>query len=429
MSRTGLVRNPVAQFLAIGLLLVGLLVAAITVLSARAAREEALGDARATTEVLARSVAQPAIRPGLVDGNAGAVDRFDRDVLERLLVGQVQRIKIWAEDGTIIYSDRSELIGSRYDLGDDELEVLREGGTAAEVSDLSKPENRLERASGGLVEVYTRIWSPEGTPLLFEAYFSAADIDRRQQQVFLPFRRIFTGALLALIAVATPMIWVLTRRLTRASRERARLLGAAVDASTAERRRIARDLHDGVVQDLAGTAFSLSALARDAATPVEGRATLDAAGRSLRASLRSLRSLLVEIHPPDLSADGLGPALEDLLAPAASAGIEASVAVTDVDGASDTAVALVWRVAQEAVRNAIRHGRPETLSVVVTGDDSVLVLDVSDDGAGFDPDLPRPGHRYGLRGLTSLVEDAGGRLVVRSAPGDGTVVHLEVTKQ
>ncbi|MEZ5094912.1 MAG: hypothetical protein R2731_01465 [Nocardioides sp.] len=76
MSPRTLITNPMAQFLAVGFVMVTALVIGTTVLSARAARQEALNDASATTQVLAHSVAQPAIRPGLVDGSAGAIDRF-----------------------------------------------------------------------------------------------------------------------------------------------------------------------------------------------------------------------------------------------------------------------------------------------------------------------------------------------------------------
>ena len=421
-------RNPLAQFLAIGLLMFLGIAVATTVLADRAANREAVADARYNTEVLARSVAEPALRPGLIRGEAGAIDRFDREVVGRLLVGEVRRIKIWDAEGTIVYSDRAELIGSVYPLGADEREILTEGGTDAEVSDLSKPENRFERDIGGMVEVYTQIQAPEGAPLLFEAYYSSADIDQRRDKVFLPFRRITIGALLALLAVATPMIWVLTKRLTGAARDRERLLETAIDASDAERRRIARDLHDGVVQDLAGTSFSVSALARDPALPDAARATLNGAGSSLRDSLRALRSLLVEIHPPDLRSEGLTAALADLTAPAASAGVTTDVVVTGMDGAPDATVALVWRVAQEAVRNSIRHARAAHLTVEVTGSPRQVVLDVVDDGVGFDPAAVTDPRHFGLRGLASLVADAGGSLDVRSAPGQGTTVHMEVLR-
>ncbi len=413
-----------AQFLAAGLLTAAAVMVGSSVLSARAAQDEALADALATTEVLAGSVAEPAVPRGLVDGDAGAVDRFDRLALERLLVRDVRRIKMWSRDGTIVYSDDVRLIGEQFALDDDELEILLDGGSDAEVADLEDPENRYEDRDEGLVEVYTQIWTPEGEPLLFEAYYSLRGIEARQAEISGPFLRITLGGLLVLVVVATALLWALNRREQAAAAERERLLHSAATASDAERRRIARDLHDGVVQDLAGSAFAASALAREAADPERDR-LLEVAG-SLRTSLKSLRSLLVEIHPPDLTADSLPSALEDLTAPAPAAGIDARVDVApDVDAGPD-AVGLVWRVAQEAVRNSLRHSDATVLTVSVDQADGVLSLVVSDDGAGFDPASVRKDAHYGLRGLDSLVRDSGGTLTVRSAPGEGTTISLEV---
>ena len=193
-----LLRNPVAQYLTLAVLLFIALSVATSILSARVAADEASADARALTRVLARSVAQPAIPRGLVGGEAGAIDKLDREVLDRLLVGDVRRVKIWRGDGTILYSDESKLIGARYPLDEEEAEVLENGGTEAEVSDLSKPENRFETDSGGLVEVYTRIRSPEGEPMLFEVYYSADDLAARRSAVFAPIQRITVGGLMAM---------------------------------------------------------------------------------------------------------------------------------------------------------------------------------------------------------------------------------------
>lgn len=418
--------HPVAQFLLAGLLIVVVVVLGTGRLSAEAAQQEAVADSRAITELLARSVAEPAIPPGLVDQDPGAIDRFDRAVLHRLLVDDVLRIKIWDSEGRVVYSDEVELIGQRYELGDDERQVLGGGSTDADVSDLRRPENRFEVGSGGLLEVYTRITSPEGEPLLFEVYFSAANVAARQQEIFDSFRPITLGGLGSLLVLATPVLWVLTRRLNRAAEERERLLLAAVNASDAERRRIARDLHDGVVQDLAGTAFGLAGLAQQPHHAPALRSQLDAMSRSLRGGLRSLRSLLVEIYPPDLGEKGLRPALDDLLAPVESTGVTTRVTVGDLGGAREEAVALVWRVAQEAVRNAVRHGRPSTVEVDVSRQNGGLVLEVTDDGTGFDLDDVRGGDRLGLRGLSDLTQEAGARLSVDSRPGGGTTVRLEV---
>ncbi len=417
--------NPVVQFLATGFVTLVVVVLVTSALSRQAADEEAVADARALTQVLGRSVAQPDIPPGLVDGDAAAIDRLDRTVLDRLLVGDVRRIKVWGADGTVLYSDRTELVGARYPLGDDELDVIREGGTDAELSDLSRPENRYERALGGdLLEVYTRIRSPEGDPLPFEAYFTADELGEQRAAVLDRFLPITIGALAALVALATPLMLLLNRRLSRAARERERLLEAAVRASDAERLRIARDLHDGVVQDLAGTAFTLSAEARGDQPVAPG--VVAGAARSLRRSLKALRSLLVEIHPPDLAADGLSAALEDLVAPAGAAGMEARVEVDDVDGVPDHVVTLVWRVAQEAVRNALRHSCGSRLHVIVRRYGDTVQLEVRDDGVGMDTHGPRPEGSLGLRGLSSLVHEHGGTLSVESEPGQGTTVRVEV---
>jgi two-component system NarL family sensor kinase len=424
MTPRRFVSSPVVQFLATGLLVVVVLVVVTTLFAQRAARDEAISDASEITGVLAHSVAERSMPTGMVDGDVGALDRFDRQVLPRLVVGDVRRIKIWDRAGTVVWSDEARLIGDTFGLDEEETEVLDDGGTDAEVSDLSEPENQYEADGGSLVEVYTRIESPEGEPLLFEAYFDADEIDDRQAELVAPFRTITVGSLLVLVVVATPLLLVLTRRLNRAADERERLLVAAADASDAERRRIARDLHDGVVQDLAGTTFALSALARTAADADE-RGQLLQATQSLRSSMRSLRSLLVEIHPPGLAADDLPAALHDLTAGAVDAGVEATVHVGDLDGVADDTVALTWRVAQEAIRNTLRHAHARRLDVDVRRAGTTVVLTVADDGVGFDPTQVR-GSSYGLRGLTSLVSDQGGRLEVTSAPGVGTTVRLEV---
>jgi len=421
--------NPLVQFVVASLLLFGLTWWATGIFSQRAARSEALADARVTTELLANSVAEPAMPRGLVDGDPGAIDRFDREVLGRLLVSDVRRIKIWRADGTIVYSDETQLIGKRFSLDHEQLSVLHNGDTEGGLSDLRRRENRFESEEGGLLEVYTRIESPEGQPLLFEAYYSVETVKQRSVEVLKPFRRITLGALVALLLLGVPLLGVLTLRLTRASLERERLMRRAVESSEAERRRIARDLHDGVVQELAGTAFALSGTARDASVSPELRDELQGSSQALRRLLRQLRSLLVEIHPPGLTASGLGAALEDLTAPAASAGISTRVSVDGVEGAPDHVVTLVWRVAQEAIRNAVRHAHAANLTVEVRGDEREVRLTVRDDGAGFDPSASARDGSYGLRGLQSLVEDGGGRVRVDSTPGDGTTVRMAVERR
>lgn len=437
MSRLRVVRSPVALFLLIGTITVTAIFLGTNKLADRAARQEAIAEAQGTTEVVARSVVEPDVPEGLVKTTRrklGAADQMDRAITPRLLdVETADRVNIWTEDGRNVYSSEGvALLGRKFPLTGDQLDVLRNGGSGAVIADPNSPENRgivSEQGATGLVQTYTRITSPEGEPLLVEAYYTLDEIEQRRSEIYSSFRWITLGPLLLLILVATAILVTLTRELRKGAAERERLLRSAMEASDAERRRIARDLHDTVVQDLAGTAYAISALSRNPETPTDARDTLDGAGSSLRDGLKSLRSLLVEIHPPELKADGLAAALADLIAPAGTSDVQASVSVEGAETASDEKAALVWRVAQEAVRNALRHAGASTLAVTVRGDGRRLTLEVVDDGVGFDPSSARDPDRYGLRGLRSLVADAGGVLGVRSAPGEGTTVHMEVDAQ
>lgn len=421
----GWIRNPLVQFLVIVAAMFVVVTLTTARFSQRAADDEAISDARAVTMVLARSVAQPAIPRGLVDADPAAIDRMDQRATSLLIVGEVQRVKIWHPDGRILYSDDTRLINQRYELDEHDLAVLTTGDTEAEVSDLSEPENRFERGSGGLYEVYTRIYSPEGQPLLFEAYFSREEIDKERERIYGRFRPITFSALAAFTALTMPLLLLLMRRVSRTGEERERLLQSAVHASDAERLRIARDLHDGVVQDLAGASFALSTVAMRPDLPPDTVGELERVSRSVRASMRSLRSLLVEIYPPELRTEGLEAALTDLLSPLSTQGITTTLTVDEMMGVPDHAVALAWRVAQEAVRNAQRHAHASRIDVHVELDNDELVLRVTDDGTGFDVDAVAPGH-FGLRGLQSLARDAGGRLEVVSARSEGTTVLLRV---
>ncbi len=424
LRRRGVGTHPVVLFVAAGVLTVVLLLVVLSWFSTRAATDQAIFDARSVTQVVAHSVAEPAIPVGLVEGRAASVDRFDRSVLSRLLVDRIVRIKIWAGDGTIIYSDKVQLIGEKFSLDDEEREIVANGGSAADVSDLQAPENRFERGQGKLLEVYTQVHAPSGQPLLFEAYFPYSDVTQRSATISSDFRPITIAGLVMFLLLTTPLVWILARRLDRSAADRERLLLAAVEASDIERRRIARDLHDGVVQELAGISFALSATARRLHEQPETTQTLDSLGAGVRRSLRALRSLLVEIYPPDLRTQGLPTALDDLLAPAAAAGVQVSVDVDDTSKVLPDRVALVWRGAQEAVRNAIRHGRPRSLSVRVSTLPSGIQLEVRDDGAGFDPDVDPPYGHLGLRSIRDLVEEAGGSLDISSTPGRGTTFCL-----
>ena len=418
-----------AQFLVVGLVMVAAIVSATGYLADRAANNEAINEAQKSIGIIANSIAPNGFSSSLLVGRAGDIDKFTRKIDPVIAKTDLEHIVIWSQSGRVVYSDQTNLIGRRPGLGTGQEKVIRDGGTASVWTGQGNSvatEVIPESAHRKLLQTYTQVRTVSGRrALLFEGYFSVNEIQSRRQQIFNAFRWITLGPLL-LIVLATLILRVLTQQLTHAARERERLLHAAIDASDGERRRIARDLHDGVVQDLAGTTFSVSALARDATLDRSHRSSLQSAAGSLRGSLKALRSLLAEIHPPDLHAEGLAAALADLIAPAGAAGIAASVSVEGAETASDERAALVWRVAQEAVRNALRHSAASTLAVTVRGDGHRLTLEVVDDGVGFEPGSEQKAESFGLRGLRSLVDEADGTLEVRSSTGEGTTVRMEV---
>jgi signal transduction histidine kinase len=233
------------------------------------------------------------------------------------------------------------------------------------------------------------------------------------------------GALLAGMLGLYPMS---VRAEQEVQRERVVLLRRALEASDAERRRIARDLHDSAVQDLAAVSFSLAGTSRRVAG--EGRAELaellNDAAATTRHTIAGLRSLIVEIYPPNLHKEGLEAAITDLCASARSRGLHVQLDVTPGLDLSEQASATVYRIAQEAVRNTLRHSRAQELCVSLVRNDGLVRLEVADDGRGFDDTLVVNDGHVGLRLVSDLAREVGGRLEIKSEPGRGAVVRLEM---
>ncbi|MEA2441943.1 MAG: two-component system, NarL family, sensor kinase [Thermoleophilaceae bacterium] len=415
----------VVQFAVTGTLAVLLLGFLAVTLLRNTGRSEAIRDARQTTRLAGEGVVAPNITPALERGDPRAIAAMDRVVKRAVLRDPVVRVKIWNPRGRIIYSDRHELIGSGYQLHEDELRSLRNGTDAAEVSDLSRPENRFERPEKKLLEVYLGIRSRTGHPLLYEGYQRYSSISASSERIWKRFLPGLIGALVLLELAQIPLAWSLARRLQRGQRERVALLQRAIDASDHERSRIARDLHDGVVQNLAGVSYGLAAAAEELPPESPARARVDEGAEQTRRSVRELRTLLVDIYPPALQRAGLQAALADLLTGVGGQGCEVQLTVEPEElRLAPATEALLFRAAQEAVRNVRKHADAQRLDVSVVQTDGSVVLEVVDDGRGFEPSANGDGH-FGLRILADLARDAGASFRVESAPGEGTRVRLE----
>jgi signal transduction histidine kinase len=393
--------------------------------------DEAERDTRQQVQIEGRLVEAAGLGNGVLREDPAALARLDSLVLSRVLSESVMRVKVWARDGRILYSDQPALIGERFALGADERRLFREGGADAELSELAKPENRYERQEGKLLEAHTTIRTPNGTQVLFEIYQRFGSISASSERLLRALAPPLLGGLLVLLLFQVPLAWSMAGRLQRGHRERERLLAEAIEASTQERRRIAADLHDGVVQDLAGVAFGLAPLAESAdrrGADEEASALRQAIAR-LRQGIRGLRNLLVEIHPPNLESAGLEAALNDLLSPLDAEGVETELHV-DADGAGPDLDPLIYRVANEAIRNVRAHAGASAVRVSVTRPEpETTELVVEDDGRGF-PESTREaraaGGHVGLTVLEGLVRQSNGTLEVESAPGRGTTVKLRL---
>jgi signal transduction histidine kinase len=199
-----------------------------------------------------------------------------------------------------------------------------------------------------------------------------------------------------------------------------------------ERNRLALELHDVVSQKL----FSVMLTAEAAAAQMDrdlvaARAQLARLRELAGEALEELRSLILGLRPPELERDGLAGTLRkevEMVARTHGTDVQLQVDPGFASDGDERELTLL-RIAHEALHNAVRHAKASHVKVRLSGENGVLVVEVSDDGIGFDPDAPDVRSRH--LGLTSMEERAReleGRLRIRSAPGQGTTVRVELAK-
>ena len=417
----------------VAVLVIGL--AGVEVLKSEGDRE-AFKDAKQLATLAGRGIVQPLVSDALFTGNATELARVDRVVRTSVLGHGIARVKIWTAQGRIVYSDASPLIGAVYPLPADEVGALRSGAVVAEPStDPVRPENRFERSFGPLVDIYLPIHTSSGRALLFEAYLPSHEVSASARHRWEAFAPALFGGLVLLALVQLPLAWSLASRLRRGQQEREALLVRAIEASEDERRRIAADLHDGVVQDLAGVAYSLSASAETVGSQqTEALAgSLRVSASQTRQSIRSLRTLLVDIYPANLRSVGLEAALSDLVSALSARGKVAQLTYQPDLEISDDLAALLYRIAQEAIRNVMAHARARHVEVIVAADAETVSLTVRDDGIGFSPDTanrrasarpprPEPAGRPRARAPGAVRDQLRARPRHRRSRGGGTDV-------
>ncbi|MFB9832423.1 sensor histidine kinase, partial [Actinoallomurus acaciae] len=193
-----------------------------------------------------------------------------------------------------------------------------------------------------------------------------------------------------------------------------------VDAADAERRRIERDLHDGVQQRLVALAMNLG-LARETLTgvPDDAMEVIAEAHREAKEALTDLRNVVRGLHPAVLDDRGLDAALSGI---AARAPLPVRLRVDVPERPSPTVEAIAYFVASEALTNAARHARAEQVRIVVARAGDVLRMTITDDGIGG----AEPSRGTGLTGLRQRVGSVDGTFRITSPAGGPTVITVEL---
>ncbi|MCW2540323.1 MAG: Histidine kinase [Frankiales bacterium] len=397
-------------------------------LSRRIAENQAVHDVAETTDVLADSVVQPSLTDEMATDPTAAAALNDL-IRTRVLSSSLVRVKLWTAQGLVLYSDEARLVGQTFSLDEEGQTAFSTPQTQAEVTDLSRPENAFERSQGKLLEVYRPVWTPAGHELLFETYFRYDVVSQRSSQLWRGFVGITVSSVALIFVLLVPIMWTLLRRARRAQLQREALMQRALDASGDERQRIAAALHDGIVQELAAASFAVAGGAEAAAGRGEAELAehLRAAAATVRTSLGGLRSLVVDIYPPTLRSAGLPATLRDMAATLAGRGPEVRF---DVDEAAVARLSLdqqqaVLRIAQECLRNTVKHAHAGQVLIALNDQAGVVTLIVSDDGSGFEAGSARP-ENLGLSLMSEVASGIRAQLDLRTAPGQGTSWRLRM---
>jgi signal transduction histidine kinase len=202
---------------------------------------------------------------------------------------------------------------------------------------------------------------------------------------------------------------------------------AILDAQEVERSRIARELHDETGSALSAVLLGLTAIDQ-AATRLEARQASAALRETARTTLENVARLAFELRPPTLDEFGLGPALKDLsrgLAEGGGPNVELNVDLATADRLPPEVETALFRITQEALTNVVKHADAKTVQITLARQERSVVLTIDDNGRGF-ARAQVPGDHFGLVGMRERTASVNGALDIKSKPGAGTRLTVEI---
>ncbi|GAA4868721.1 sensor histidine kinase [Actinomycetospora straminea] len=416
----GVVRAALVRHAVVALVVILVAVAAVTSGVALFAREDAYREAEVSARRVVAAVGGAVSRHDLTRPvDAATRQELDEALRPFLASGIMSRAKIWSlRDGTarIVYSDEPRVEGATVPLAQ-----FQDGALPVQpVPD--DPEHRFESSrSHALLEVFTSFRDATGTEASLELYVTV-DEETAVWDAARPVVAVTVAALLVLALATLPWTVASARRTARRRADEQAARDYALAAAETARREIAQRLHEGVIPDLAGVGLLLEIARAEDGEPRERSSVIGHAHDLLADEVVRLRALLDDLARPTVAAHGLVASLRELAAQLSTPGTVVSVEGPDDPALPEDVAVVLYRVAHELVRNAVRHAGASRIEVTVDdvarGDG--IALTVVDDGAGFDVAAPAgPGH-VGLLLVRGVLADRGGDLELTSAPGRGT---------
>ena len=199
-------------------------------------------------------------------------------------------------------------------------------------------------------------------------------------------------------------------------------------AALQERQRLARELHDSVSQALYGISLWAHTVreALESSEPEQAEAAIEDVLTLAEAGLAEMHALIFELRPESLETEGLVAALtKQVEALRARYKLNVEADLVDEPALSLEKKEALYRIAQEALHNIVKHARASNVVLRLARQEREVFLEVCDNGKGFDPTGPFPGH-LGVRSMRERVTKIGGTLTIESAPGQGTCIRVRV---